>query len=154
MPELQTDQIHNLLRDWLKWALGTAEGHRIEGPPIQPLEERLRNLDVLEQFTKDQLVGMYPILEGTHKRDVEEYILKRHGLTADKESLAYKKLNRDYLKVYLWFIEILRNREQGDYSDELRFLDEAQACANSAANDSFSTAEEILDSGPKLTEVI
>ena len=118
MPELQTDQIHSLLKEWLKWALDTAEEHRIEEPPSQPLEERLRNLDVLEQFTKEQLVGMCPILEGTHKRDVEEHILKRHGLTADKESLAYKKLNRDYLKVYLRFIEILRNREQGDYSDE------------------------------------
>jgi hypothetical protein len=26
MPELQTEQIHSLLRDWLKWALDTAEG--------------------------------------------------------------------------------------------------------------------------------
>jgi hypothetical protein len=93
-------------------------------------------------------------LEGTHKRDVEEHILKRHGLTADKESLAYKKLNRDYLKVYLRFIEILRNREQGDYSDELGFLDEAQASANTAATDSVSTTEEVPDSGPRLTEVI
>ena len=58
MPGLQTDQIHSLLKEWLKWALDTAEGHRIEEPPSQPLEERHRNLDVLEQFTKDQLVGI------------------------------------------------------------------------------------------------
>ena len=33
MPELQTDQIHSLLKEWLKWALDTAEEHRIEERP-------------------------------------------------------------------------------------------------------------------------
>jgi len=54
-----TEISFSLLKEWLKWALDTAEGHRIEEPPSQPLEERLRNLDVLEQFTKDQLVGNF-----------------------------------------------------------------------------------------------
>ncbi|MBC2710207.1 MAG: phage integrase SAM-like domain-containing protein [Desulfosarcina sp.] len=154
MPELQTNQIHSLLRDWLKWALDTAEERRIEEPPQNTIKERLRNLDVLEQFTKDQLVGMHPVLEGTHKKDVEEHILNRHGLTADKDSLAYKKLNRDYLKVYLRFIEVFRRREQGDYSDELGFLDEAQASVNAAPGASDRAAEDTLDPGQKLTEVI
>ena len=156
MPELQTDQIHSLLKDWLKWALDTAEERRIVDPPTNSLDDRLQNLDIAERFTKDQLVGKHPALKGYHKQEVEENILKRHGLTADKESLAYKKLNRDYLKVYLRFIEILKRREQGDYSDELSFLDADPKAASDVAPRPSDRAydDTIDDSGPKLTEVI
>ena len=155
MPELQTDQITSLLKDWLKWALDTAEEHRIENPPTNSLEERLNNLDLLERLTKDQLVVMSPVLEGVHKWDVEEHILKRRSLTADKESLAYKKLNRDYLKVYLCFIEILKRREQGDYSDELSFLDDTSAVYKVALRPPDRASNGIVeDPGPRLKEVI
>ncbi len=115
--ELKKEHIAGLIKAYIKEALEAEEDERIMAGPVESKEHHdfiMEGFESAEVEMKDSLMGNdYKHIEPI----ADNEILKPNNIEADKNSLVYKKLCRDFTKAQVPFIKLQMQRERGEYPE-------------------------------------
>ncbi len=115
MKELTEADIKKLLEGYMKSCLEEAEADRVSAS--RPINQGYLDeyLEVLSFQTSDHREALALQDYRNIARHVDD-LLSEHGLTMNKESMAYKKLCRELLKTKVKLLETEQRHAVGDYS--------------------------------------
>ncbi len=140
--ELKDVEIQDLLRNYFRETLEQDELDRVTGIPLddQVHDELMTNY----AYLKDTLQRQLSLCDYEHiSKIVKKFILEPKEITVNEDSIPFKKMCREALKLELKKIEISEKRETGDYDSEAELMSTSSALLPPTLPTSEQTSEPV-----------
>lgn len=117
MPQLKISDIQTLVASYAKESLASDEEQRATGKPRTP-DAIDHQLDAITDIVSNHREAL--ALNKTHRLVTQDadLLLKHSGFTTSKNSDEYKLLCREIAKANINILNVIKNRELGNYDDE------------------------------------